>query len=202
MIRFVLIGGLIGKKEQGEKAIKLVCGDMYSLDHIYNSVYNLIIMDFTKTKELLAYIVKQHEKASVTVLMKFSYLIDLISVKQTGSKISEFSYVRYFYGPYDSKINTLLDELVNENIIIPHSEYTYSNNEFIVYSFNVDNDTFAFNGLVAKEVEMADEVLSQLKGYGAKTLTEVAYKTKPMKAIGATLDNSVGIGVALNMNSD
>jgi len=160
-------------------------------------------MNNNRTKELLVYIIKQHAKASITVLMKLSYLIDLISVKEENRQISAFNYVRYLYGPYDSLISNLLDDLVKcRKVIISNTEYTYTGGEYVVYSFNEEVDNFQFKSLSEKDIKIVDQVLEQLKGYGAKTLTEIAYKTKPMKKIGAAPENAIGIGEKLNLKCD
>lgn len=41
----------------------------------------------TKNKQLLAYIVKNHPKVSVTGIMKLCYLIDLFSIKKQKTDI-------------------------------------------------------------------------------------------------------------------
>ncbi|MCK5416039.1 SocA family protein [Candidatus Parcubacteria bacterium] len=155
----------------------------------------------TKNNQLIAYIVKNHPKVSVTGIMKLCYLIDLFSIKKGGSKISDFNYVRYYYGPYDKSIRDGLDLLVQEKIVIPTSEFTPSGADYVVYSFNEDNDTGIDFNLIEENQETIDVLLENLKGYGAKTLTEVAYKTKPMLKLGATLGGDENIGVELDLNA-
>ncbi|MFH1187231.1 MAG: Panacea domain-containing protein [bacterium] len=153
----------------------------------------------TKNKQLLAYIVKNHPKVSVTGIMKLCYLIDLFSIKKRKKQISNFQYVRYYYGPYDKKISEELEELVREKIIIPSGDFTPSGDEYVIYNYNDEKD-YSFN-LIEKDKEQIDAVLENLKGYGAKTLTEVAYKTKPMLKLGATLGGKENIGVELDLNA-
>lgn len=153
----------------------------------------------TKNKQLLAYIVKNHPKVSVTGIMKLCYLIDLFSIKKSKKQISNFQYVRYYYGPYDKKISEELEELVREKIIIPSGDFTPSGDEYVIYNYNDEKD-YSFN-LIEKDKEQIDAVLENLKGYGAKTLTEVAYKTKPMLKLGATLGGKENIGVELDLNA-
>jgi len=153
----------------------------------------------TKNQQLLAYIVKNHPKVSVTGLMKLCYLIDLFSVKKGREQVSDFQYVRYYYGPYDKKIGEALEELVKEKIIIPSGDFTPSGDEYVVYNYNEGED-YSFD-LIEKDKEQIDAVLENLRGYGAKTLTEVAYKTKPMLKLGATLGGKENIGVRLDLNA-
>ncbi|MFC1656078.1 Panacea domain-containing protein [Patescibacteria group bacterium] len=138
-----------------------------------------------KTKQFLAYLIQKHSRASITVIMKLAYLIDLISVQKTNKKISSFQYVRFYYGPYDKSINEYLSVMLGEGIIKSFLEYTPTGNEYVVYSFNDDN--YNFDKLSSKDISFIDEIMESLKGYGAKTLTEITYKTKPLKKMGATI---------------
>jgi len=154
---------------------------------------------FTKNQQLLAYLAKNHLKASITVLMKLSYIIDLFFVKSTGRKLSNFNYVRYYHGPYDSSINSDIQVLVDSQIIYPKAHYTATGEEFIVYNFN-DGAEFDFNDLSQPELEKIDEIMETLKGYGAKTLTDIAYKTKPMLALGATHGGNEHLNTVLDLS--
>lgn len=153
----------------------------------------------SKNQQLLAYIVKNHPKVSVTGLMKLCYLIDLLNVKINKKQISNFQYVRYYYGPYDKNISEELEKLIKEKIVIPSGDFTPSGDEYVVYNFNDEAD-YSFS-LIEKDRKQIDEVLENLKGYGAKTLTEVAYKTKPMIKLGATLGGHENIGAKLDLNA-
>lgn len=159
-------------------------------------------MDDLKTKQLLAYIVQQHLKASVTVLMKISYLIDLISVKKHGHQVTSFAYTRYNFGPFDKKIYTLINELEAEGIITGESNYTFEGDEYLIFSLNKDNEDFSFDTLTEPDIKIADDVLEQLRGYGAKTLTDITYKTAPMKKLGATQGGNEHLNEALDLSCD
>ena len=143
-------------------------------------------MDKEKTIQLLTYVIQRHSKATRTVLMKLAYLIDLTSVKKTGNMISEFEYKRYIYGPYDPAITTLLTTLEESRTVKGIEDYTVYGDEFIRYElFEVDT-ALEFDKLSDNECRIIDTVLEELKGYGAKALTDIAYQTPPMKKIGAT----------------
>lgn len=88
---------------------------------------------------------------------------------------------------------------MREKIIIPSGDFTPSGDEYVIYNYNDEKD-YSFN-LIEKDKEQIDAVLENLKGYGAKTLTEVAYKTKPMLKLGATLGGKENIGVELDLNA-
>jgi len=152
-----------------------------------------------KTQKLLAYLVKNHQKASITVLMKLSYLIDLVSIKRTGKPITYYNYIRYYYGPFDNTINGDIQKLMEEKVIEAKSDFVPSGEEYVVYNFNEDSDLpLEFD---EAELKIIDEVLENVKGYGARALTEIAYKTKPMLKIGATLGGNEHLYEVLDMQA-
>jgi len=154
----------------------------------------------SKTQQLLAYLIKNHPKASITVLMKLSYLIDLVSVKKKQKQITDYNYIRYYYGPFDNKINTDLQVLIDEKIIEPRSDYVPSGEEYVVYNFNEDSN---FTSELSKdELSIVDGILENVKGYGARALTEIAYKTKPMLKLGATLGGHENLLEKLDLRAE
>jgi len=153
-----------------------------------------------KNKQLVAYIVKNHPKVSVTGIMKLCYLIDLFAVKKGKGQISNFNYTRYYYGPYDKSVTNELESLITEGVVIPSGDFTPSGAEYVVYNFNDETD-FGFES-IEKQKELIDTVLDNLKGYGAKTLKEVTYKTKPMLKLGATIGGREKIGAKLDLNTN
>jgi uncharacterized phage-associated protein len=153
-----------------------------------------------KTKQLLAYIVQNNPNISITGLMKLSYIADLISVKKFGKQISNFDYKRYKYGPFDNKIYGYLKDLISEEVISEDGAISQTGDEYIVYVFNKDKEEdFSFDRLSSDEQQIINEVLESLKGYGAKALVELAYKTKPMKKIGAKIGNRKGLNEKLDL---
>jgi len=154
-----------------------------------------------KTKQYLAYIAKNYVPVTVTSLMKLSYLIDLILVTKKEEQISDFTYKRYRYGPFAPQIYGYLAELIDEEVLLEEVEYTPHAEEYIIYKFNEDSENVDFSELTSKEKKAIDEVLESLEGLGAKALSEIAYKTKPMKALGAEFGNDKGLNVILDLKS-
>ncbi len=150
-----------------------------------------------KNQQFLTFLTKEHPSASITVLMKLAYLIDLVSVKNTGKQISDFSYIRYNYGPFTNEIYRGVDALVMSHIVVPKSEYTGSG-EYVTYAINPEIEV-SFDNLSETELSTINDVMSELKGYGAKTLTEIAYKTKPMTNLGATLGGNENLFKSLDL---
>jgi len=152
-----------------------------------------------KTEQFITYIASKHISPSLTSLMKLSYLVDLVSFKSMGKQISDFEYVRYHYGPYDSKINTCVDSLLKEGILQVREVFTQTAEGYSVYSVNPNAEN-TFDALSESEMQTIDSVLEGVKGYGAKTLTEMAYKTNPMKKLGATLGGNESLGMKLDLS--
>jgi uncharacterized phage-associated protein len=153
-----------------------------------------------RTEQLIAYIISNHERTSVTSLMKLCYLIDLVSVQKTKEKITGLNYIRYHYGPYTKQIHSYLENLINNKIIKDSIEYTTTGYDFCVYTLN-EESSYIFDQLTDDQKKIADEVLGMLSGYGARALTDIAYKTKPMRALNATLGGDENLNAALVLNT-
>lgn len=154
-----------------------------------------------KTEQLLVYITKGFKSASITILMKLAYLVDLITVTRGKEQISSFQYRRYKYGPFNSEIYAYLTKLVEENIFEDLAQPCPPSEEYIVYKVNEKSDKISFDKLSADERKIIDEVVDSMSGYGAKTITEVTYKTKPMIALGATLGGTENLNTILNLRA-
>lgn len=152
-----------------------------------------------KDLQILAYLAQKHPKASVTVLMKLCYLIDLVSFKRNKEQITGFEYKRYNFGPFDEDIYIRLKELTEKNIISQKQDYTQTGNEYIIYCFNEESD-FSFDEISEPEIGIMNEVLDSVNGYGAKALTDIAYKTRPMQALGATLNGGEHLNEKLDLS--
>jgi uncharacterized phage-associated protein len=152
----------------------------------------------TKNQILLAYLTKYKEKASVTVLMKLAYLVDLVSIKKGSEKIFSFVYKRYTYGPFDESIYRELEALQLEGVVLPKSDFTATGEEYIYYSFNTESEIDC-EDISETEKTIINEVLESVKGFGAKILTDIAYKTKPMQMLGATLGGNEHLNEQLDL---
>lgn len=141
------------------------------------------ITSLDKTDQLLIYLAKNHGKTSITGLIKLAYLVDLLSIRRIGKKLSEFNYIRWHFGPFDKAIYERISKLEKSYILMPKTEYT-ALGEYVAYVVNNEysDDLPELEGFS----ELVDEVLESVKGYGPKALKDIAYATAPMKAFGAT----------------
>lgn len=153
-----------------------------------------------KTRQLILYLVKNNPKSSITSLMKLAYLADLINVKRSKKQISSFNYRRYHYGPFDKQIYSYVEGLTDDGLVFSESDYGATGEEFSVFSIVPEKrEGLDFSKLNASEVGVVDELLNSVRGYGARVLTEIAYKTKPMKSLKATIGGSEHLGEKLNL---
>jgi len=152
----------------------------------------------SSTQLLLAYLAQQHVGSTVTCLMKMAYLIDLTSVNKIDAQISDFEYMRYNFGPFDKKIYDVLNELVCLGVL--KSKAVYSGvGEYTVYDYTDVGECDLRSKFNEEQLGIIDSVLEAVAGYGAKILTDIAYKTKPMIAIGATQGGNENMGVVLDL---
>lgn len=150
-----------------------------------------------KTKQLLAYLIDRHAVATVTSLVKLCYLSDLVNYQNHNKQISSLTYIRWHYGPYDSKISEYLLSLVNDGTIKSDMAFTTDGNEYFKYSLK--DKSYDKSLLANDELSAVDAVLNSLAGYGPSALVDVAYKTKPMKALGAKRGGVENLGATLNL---
>ena len=162
----------------------------------------------TKTKQLLAYTLKLYKHSTVFNLAKLAFLTDCLAIEKTQERISSFHYELYSFGPFDESIFTSLENLISDQTIKSHINYTRTGQEYVTYAFN---DNFLADDLKFKNERMPDipltelyliqDILYQMFYYTEKDLTRLIYNTKPMKAIGATPDGLEGLGQALDLNA-
>lgn len=142
-----------------------------------------------KTRNFILYLVKRMAIPTKTGIIKMCYLCDLAAVNNGMKKITDFNYIRYYYGPYDRKIEDYLLDLIKNGDIIATSEYASGGGEYEKFSLSDKSaklDDIDGN-LTEKEHQIVEPILDELGSLNAKTLTQIAYKTKPMTSIGATL---------------
>ncbi len=158
-----------------------------------------------KTEQMLLYLIRNGQAISVTSLIKLAYLCDLVSIKRTGQKISDFDYIRYYYGPFDKKVYDYLASLLENGSISSVLRYSPSGDEYYVYScpenFALsESQNLSDPALSKDDFVVMDDVLEEFGGYGPKILTEVAYKTAPMKRLGATLGGNEHLNERLDLS--
>jgi uncharacterized phage-associated protein len=148
-----------------------------------------------RTIKVVRYLIKNMAIPTKTSIIKMCYLCDLASMNKNGKKITDFNYVRYYYGPYDSRIDALLEDLIKSGEVDFSIEYNSHGEEYVRYRVMTDTE------LDQSAAAVIDPILQSLGSLNAKMLTEIAYKTKPMKVLGAKLGGKEHLGEKLNLSA-
>lgn len=137
-----------------------------------------------QTESLIKYLVFSMNLPTITSITKMLYLIDLASVASTGKQTTDFKFIRYYYGPYDKNIRIIIDDMTAKKELDADVRYLSNGEPFLVYKMPNGTTSFAYEG--ANE-QIVRDLVDSLGNLSPKSLTELAYKTKPMTRLGATL---------------
>ena len=137
-----------------------------------------------QTKSLIKYLVFSMNLPTITSITKMLYLIDLASVASTGKQTTDFEFIRYYYGPYDKDIRIIIDNMTAKKELDADVRYLSNGEPFLVYKMPGGTASFTYEG--ANE-QIVRDLVDSLGNLSPKSLTELAYKTKPMTRLGATL---------------
>lgn len=119
--------------------------------------------------------------------------------KRRKAKYSIFEYIRYNYGPFDKKIYNYVTCLLANGTFCEGARVSSTGDEFVTYRLS-KNAKVSSDKINDEERAILDEVLLAVEGHGAKALTELAYRTKPMKKIGAEIGNARGLLKVLDLS--
>lgn len=130
-----------------------------------------------RTFELFAYIGKiLNWKWDIMQFMKLPYFVDLEAANSLGFQISNLSYVRYEFGPFDKKVYSY-------RALFEDKKYN------VEFSYIQDFTSFI------------DATLKSLPITNGEKLKKESYKTEPMKKLGATLGGKEGWNKKLVLRS-
>lgn len=156
-----------------------------------------------RTRGLILYLVGKMAVPTKTSIIKMCYLCDLAAVQSGMNQITAFKYIRYYYGPFDKNIEDYLLDLVKKREIVSRSEYSSGGGEYERFSLpsaEIDPEDY-IEDLTDEEKTIVDSILDSLGSLNAKMLTEIAYKTNPMKKFGATLGGTEHLTEALDLGA-
>ena len=150
-----------------------------------------------RTKSIIKYLVFSMNLPTITSITKMLYLIDLASVSSTGNKTTNLKFIRYYYGPYDKDIKTMLDSLTASNDIEADVRYLSNGEPFIAYKSPSSATECDYDG---ENSQIVQDLVNSLGNLSPKTLTELAYRTKPMTKLGATLGGNERLNEVLDLS--
>jgi len=142
-----------------------------------------------RSRQLLAYILKIYKHATAYNLMRLSYLIDFIVHEKKGYRLSSFNYRLLSFGPFDESVFDCLEHLIQKRLIHSHA-HSYGNGlEVVTYSYNDRICDEKFKNEVMPDISLSEfysvqNILYELYNYSEEEITEMVYKTKPVKALG------------------
>lgn len=130
-----------------------------------------------KTFELFAYIGSKLEwEWDIMQFMKLPYFVDLKTVNTLGFQISNLSYIRHKYGPFDKNMYVYRNLFENKPYKV---EFSY----------------------IKDFIELIDGELSNLPIKNGDELKKLSYKTIPLKRLGATLGGKEAWNEKLVLNA-
>lgn len=134
----------------------------------------------SRNAQVLQYFVQRSpEKLGVVKLQKLAFLADLYAREYLGHPVTDFQYVFYTHGPFDSDLYAAIAELERAGHVQtqPESFLSGKNRRSIVKLR--DTDGFDFS---RSEAEILDFVATIYERVPLKPLLAEVYATVPMKA--------------------
>lgn len=134
--------------------------------------------DFKKEIKILQELIKNFGSLTRTQAVKLLYLLDVESIKERKISLTSFSYRKYYYGPYDDQIITLLEdeEYFSCKLKLTQDEmrlfYCYYLGPKIV-DFNLDSD----------ERELISKISNKYKDYRLDDIVKDAYSTEQFQNV-------------------
>ena len=153
--------------------------------------------DSSKTKELIKYLIYNMNLPTITSITKMLYLIDLAAVSSAGKKITNLNFIRYYYGPYDSSIKNILDEMILKHETDVDVKFLPNGEPYLVYRSPKGVAECLYNG---DNENIVNDLVNDLGHLSPKSLTEIAYKTKPMMKLNATLGGNEHLNETLDLS--
>ena len=125
--------------------------------------------------ELFAYLSKKiWWNWDIMKFMKLPYFVDYMNVRKHGFQITNFEYIRWHFGPFDSKV------------------YAYSG----IFEWKDFNIKFSY---IEDYINDIDKTIQELPVTNSKKLKELSYSTGPMKALWAKLGGNEHMGEKLDL---
>lgn len=110
-----------------------------------------------------------------TKIVKLLYLLDIESTERYGKKLTDFEYKKYYYGPYDQKIVSLLDNPKYFNVTLG---VTSSGSQFYNYSVGPRKPTIPIDSMTK---DLVDEIVNKYGRIHLDKILEIAYDTQQFK---------------------
>lgn len=133
-----------------------------------------------KLCSLVFYLVKKIPNLNKTAIVKLSYLTDYNFYKYFNKSITGITYKYHDHGPFSTSVYNCIDELKEEHVL-RQNENISINNQRKYYSFSIIKEYDFKKYLSKQELEILDFIVAEYGDLGYKSLTDISYKTEPMK---------------------
>ena len=134
-----------------------------------------------KTEQLIDYIIQNLSgKITKTQLVKLIYLVDLESVRFTGTQASDIKWKFHHYGPYDENLDGRLKKLEKNSIITVQqkSKKDHPDDIYFLYQHTGKEMKYEFEPM---KKQIIDTILSQYGSFTLDALLKYVYETEPMR---------------------
>ena len=135
----------------------------------------------SQTEQLLNYIIQNLSgKITKTQLIKLVYLMDLESVRFTGTQISNIKWKFHHYGPYDENLDGRLKKLEKNSTIVVQqkSKKDHPDDIYFLYQYTGKKIKYEFEPM---KKQIIDTILSQYGSFTLDALLKYVYETEPMR---------------------
>lgn len=134
-----------------------------------------------KLRDLIRYIVEQYQGSSLTrtKLMKLLYIADREAQAEFDEKISDTTYIRYYYGPYSEEAMNAVESLSAKEI--RERRGRSSKGDFYIYEST--KDTKSVEALEPKEKALISHILDGYDEMDTEELVEQVYEEDDLEDV-------------------
>ncbi len=133
-----------------------------------------------KLCSLIYFFIKKIPNLNKTELVKLSYLTDYNFYKYFNKDITGIIYKYHHHGPFSRSVYDCVDELREENILKQNKNISI-NKQRRYFSFEIATEYDIEKYLNKQELDIVDFIIAEYGKMGFEELTEISYKTEPMK---------------------
>jgi hypothetical protein len=138
-------------------------------------------MYFSKTAQVIKYLLRELGHTGTTKLLKLVYLADLQARSLLERPVSTLDYEFYNHGPFDKRFYIAIEEL-EEAACAVREKHTYPNG--MEEDRVTDTDTDApHDSLTPGEIKILDYTVRRFGPLPLSDILEYVYKTEPMKLV-------------------
>ncbi len=133
----------------------------------------------SKNAQVLKAICTERPELDTTKLQKLAYLVDLEARKFLGRPVSEFQYIWWHHGPFDSRIYNAMAELEKAGLVKRYVEHGWGCVRHSERNCAVEYES----DLAPVEIEIIKHTMKRYGHLSREQLLKLAYSSEPMDAV-------------------